>query len=223
MLLARYREVKTHFDSNQGPGNLSGIAHDFQAYIDNAEMEATRAFGTPQLSPRLTELNKRLRVAIDNANQSYDGPAPFTPTEVINHDPEVERVVALMHDMAFATDYLDPVASQPLFAVVINYVAFNITGYFQTDPEYSVRVAEASAKLDARIAELEAEEAEAEEAMARAEAIAEHRNEMALAFPGDRYGPGPEDERERYLEDLYLDEMERMAKDLGADGVKFEE
>lgn len=207
MLLARYREVKTHYDSDRGPGNLSGIQHDLQAYIDNAEAEATRAFGTPQLSPRLTELNKRLRVAIDNAKQSYDGPAPFTPTEYINHDPEVERVVALMHDMAFATDYLDPVASHPLFAVVINYVAFNLTGYFQRDPDYFVRVSEASDKLDTRIAELEEEERRAEEAMAEAEAIAEHKNEMALAFPGDRFGPDPEDERERYLENLYMDEM----------------
>ena len=43
---------------------------------------------------------------------------------------------------------------------------------------------------------------------AAAEQAAERAAEFALAFPGDRYGPGPDDERERYLESLYLEEAE---------------
>jgi hypothetical protein len=184
---------------------LSGIAHDLQGYIDNAEMEATRTFGSPQSSKKLTELNKELRKACDAAwERVLSGKGG---TDGVNRDPEVVRIVGQMHDMAFATKSLDQVANQPIVGLVIDYMA-QLARYSQADPDHLTRRAEMSVQLDARIAELEAEEAEAEEAMARAEAEAERRNEMALAFPGDRYGPDPEDERERYLENIYWNEAE---------------
>lgn len=156
MLLNRYKEVRTHFAGNFGPVNLSGIQHDMQDYIDNAEAEATRAFGSPQSGARLTELNKQLRVALDEASQSYDGPHPFAPTEHVNRDPEVATIVGHMHDMAFRTETLDQVANQPIAGLVIDYMA-QLAGYNQTDPLHLTRWGEMSDKLDARIAELEAQ------------------------------------------------------------------
>lgn len=155
MLLARYKEVKRYFAGDFGPCNLSGIAHDMQGYIDNAEAEATRAFGSPQSSARITELNRQLRKACDAAWQRvWSGEG--LGTGGVNRDPEVVRIVGLMHDMAFKTETLDQVANHPLVGLPLDMMA-QLAGYNQTDPDHLTRWGEMSDKLDARIAELEEE------------------------------------------------------------------
>lgn len=163
MLLNRYKEVRTHFDSSYGPVNLSGIAHDLQGYIDNAAAEAVRqgVTRTNVSARKLTDLNKELRKALDDVNQramsglmdnGRSGRLPTTSER--NRDPEVQRIVGKMHDMAFATKHLDQVANQPLFGLVIDYMA-QLAWYSQADPDHLTRRAEMSKKLNERIRELE--------------------------------------------------------------------
>jgi hypothetical protein len=138
-----YKEVLTGFASAFGPVNLSGIQFDMDRYIANAEAEMA------QLCPEIKALNKTLRKALDDhiqTNQRWS-------TGSRNTDPRVKELVGKMHDMAFKTETLHQVASHPLIALPVSYMA-SLAGYHSSDPLELTRWGEAKEKAEARLEEL---------------------------------------------------------------------
>lgn len=140
-VLRRYQTVKTHFASDFGPVNLSGIQFDLGENIEQAEAELN------ELAPELHELNARLRKALDAV--------PFGSTTGRNRDQAVVDIMREMHTMSFDTDKLNRVANHPLPGLMISYMA-QLAGVWSRDPFADTRYSEMVTKLDARIAELEA-------------------------------------------------------------------
>jgi len=139
-LLRRYQTIKTHFASDYGPCNLSGIQFDLKENIEQAESELR------EQAPELHELNRQLRRALDIV---FD-----MGTRERNTHPTVVEVVGKMHDMAFSTEHLNRVANHPLPGLMISYMA-GLAGYPNKDPLGLTRYTEMVEKLDARIKELE--------------------------------------------------------------------
>ena len=139
-VLRRYKSVMTHFASDYGPGNLSAIQFDLQENIDQAEYEVNMS------APELNALNRLLRRRLDDLVN-----LPVTTDR--NTDPVVRAIVGMMYDMAFKTETLHQVASHPLPALMIHWLA-GLAGYAGHDP-LETRWAEAKEKAENYIAALE--------------------------------------------------------------------
>lgn len=142
LVLQRYKTIVTHFASDYGPVNLSGIQFDLKENIEQAEHELADS------CPELHDLNRQLRIALDSLFELNMG------TTARNTDPVVRELVGEMDDMAFKTETLHQVAGHPLPALMISYMA-QLAGIVSDEPLYSTRWGEAKEKAEKYIAELE--------------------------------------------------------------------
>ncbi len=141
-----YRTVLTHFASDYGPVNLSGIQFDLATWIDQAEFE------TGERDPVLSAINKVLRVALDSVPTPPGGNRPST--DDCNRHPSVVRLVGMMADSALSTEHMTRVANHPLVLLPISYMA-QLAGYIVDDPLASQRWGEAKARAATKLRELD--------------------------------------------------------------------
>ena len=130
-----------------GPVNISGVQHDMQRWIDQAEADLI------ERSPELTEVNKSLRKACDEAwGKSWSGELKGG-TNACNRYPAVAKAVRRLNQMCYETEHLNRVASHPLVRLPVCQLA-QLAGIISNDPLYQTRFGEAYNQAKDKLQEL---------------------------------------------------------------------